>query len=307
MKKILLYSAALTLAISCVDERFDLSDVNVGDVAIGSDESRFKIPLANITVKADAIQGEDGSLKSILRDADLLIPESIEILDLQNPPVDAMVEALFERLRNDEDDEDKDFSRKVANFLEESEYRDKVEAALPPELHGLDFDIVFTEHFDALYDRQELRDELRRVIEEYFTSINKILPTVNVEMDGFGIEDDMIELLTGTGAIRIYGTVENSMPIDGNASLVLVKNDGSDILTLDLPLDYAQRTKDFSVTIDNDALRGMAENMTMQVSLNLASYYPHQDFLSDEDDTVVMKLVLKLEKQGGLNISDLID
>lgn len=304
MKKILLYSAALTLAISCVDERFDLSDVNVGDVAIGSDESRFKIPLANITVKADAIQGEDGSLESILSDADLLIPESIEILDLHNPPVDAMVEALFERLRND--DEEKVFSRKVANFLEESEYRDKVEAALPPELHGLDFDIVFTEHFDALYNRQELRDELRRVIEEYFTSINKILPTVNVEMDGFGIEDEMIELLTGTGAIRIYGTVENRMPIDGNASLVLVRNDGSEILTLDLPLDYAQRTKDFSVTIDNDALRGMAENMTMQVSLNLASYYPHQDSLSDDDGTV-MKLVLKLEKQGGLNISDLID
>ena len=303
MKKILLYSAALTLAISCVDERFDLSDVNVGDVAIGSDESRFKIPLANITVKADAIQGEDGSFESILRDADLLIPESIEILDLHNPPVDAMVEALFDRLRTD-----KDFSRDVADFLEESEYRDEVEAALPPELRGLDFDIVFTDHFDALYNRQELRDELRRVIEEYFASINAILPTVNVEMDGFGIEDDMIELLTGTGAIRIYGTVENRMPINGNASLVLVKNDGSDasILTLDLPLDYAQRTKDFSVTIDNDALRGMAENMTMQVSLNLASYYPHQDSLSDEDGTV-MKLVLKLEKQGGLNISDLID
>lgn len=301
MKKIILYSAALTLAISCVDERFDLSDVNVGDVAIGSDESRFKIPLANITVKADAIQGEDGSLESILGNADLLIPESIKILDLHNPPVDAMVEALFERLK------DEDEARNVANFLEGSKYRDDVEAALPPELHGLDFDIVFTEHFDALYDRQELRDELRRVIEEYFATINEILPTVNVEMDGFGIEDDMIELLTGTGAIRIYGTVENSMPIDGNASLVLVRNDGSDILRLDLPLDYAQRTKDFSVTIDNDALRGMAENMTMQVSLNLASYYPHQDFLSDEDDTVVMKLVLKLEKQGGLNISDLID
>lgn len=300
MKKILLYSAALTLAISCVDERFDLSDVNVGDVAIGSDESRFKIPLANITVKADAIQGEDGSLESILRDADLLIPESIKILDLHNPPVDAMVEALFERLK------DEDEARKVANFLEQSEYRDEVEAALPPELHGLDFDIVFTEHFDALYDRQELRDELRRVIEEYFASINEILPTVNVEMDGFGIEDEMIELLTGTGAIRIYGTVENSMPIDGNASLVLVRNDGSEILRLDLPLDYAQRTKDFSVTIDNDALRGMAENMTMQVSLDLASYYPNQPSLSDDDGTV-MKLVLKLEKQGGLNISDLID
>lgn len=300
MKKILLYSAALTLAISCVDERFDLSDVNVGDVAIGSDESRFKIPLANITVKADAIQGEDGSLESILRDADLLIPESIEILDLHNPPVDAMVEALFERLK------DEDEARKVANFLEQSEYRDDVEAALPPELHGLDFDIVFTEHFDALYDRQELRDELRRVIEEYFATINEILPTVNVEMDGFGIEDDMIELLTGTGAIRIYGTVENSMPINGNASLVLVRNDGSEILRLDLPLDYAQRTKDFSVTIDNDALRGMAENMTMQVSLDLASYYPNQPSLSDDDGTV-MKLVLKLEKQGGLNISDLID
>lgn len=300
MKKILLYSAALTLAISCVDERFDLSDVNVGDVAIGSDESRFKIPLANITVMADAIQGEDGSLESILGNADLLIPESIKILDLHNPPVDAMVEALFERLK------DEDEARKVANFLEESKYRDDVEAALPPELHGLDFDIVFTKHFDALYDRQELRDELRRVIEEYFATINEILPTVNVEMDGFGIEDDMIELLTGTGAIRIYGTVENRMPINGNASLVLVRNDGRSILSLDLPLDYAQRTKDFSVTIDNDALRGMAENMTMQVSLDLASYYPHQDFLSDEDRTV-MKLVLKLEKQGGLNISDLID
>lgn len=302
MKKVLFFAAALILASSCVDEGFDLSEVVTDDMAIGSNESTFKIPLANITVKADAISGEDGSLESILRDADLLIPANFDKLDLQNVPADAFVGELFDNLRNDGG-----LRRDVGEFLQDSEYREAVVPTLPAELRGLDLAEVFSDHFEVLYARQELRDEMARIIRQYLGSINDTMPSVDVEMDGFGIEENMIDMLTGTGEIRLYGTVANKMPLDGKAVLVLAKNDGSDetIVRLELPLDYTDSSKDFSVTIGNDALRSMTGYMQMHVALDLASYYPRKP-LSEADGTV-LKLALKLEKKGGLNISDLID
>lgn len=302
MKKILLFAAVLAAASACVDEGFDLSEVDTDDIVIGSDKSTFKVPLANITVKADAIQGEDGSLESILKDADLLIPGGFERLDLHDLPVDALIEDLFDELRFD-----RDHRRELGEFLENEKYRDEVVSTLPQNLRGLDLSHVFADYFDVLYQRQELRDAMKNVIRKAVGSINDHLPSVSGKMYGIGIDEDLIGLLTGTGRLRLYGTVFNKMPLDGTAVLRLVKNDGSaeEFLKLELALDYTEASRDFSVDIDDEVLRALAGDMQMHVTLDLASYYPGKS-LADEDGTV-LELALKLEKQGGLNIGDILD
>lgn len=301
-KKFLFLAAVLAAASACVDDGFDLSEVDTDDIVIGSDKSTFKVPLANITVKADAIQGDDSSLESILKDADLLISGRFDKLDLHDLPADALVESLFDALRGDGN-----LRREVGEFLQGGRYRSEIVQTLPPDLQGIGLDEVFSDHFDALYQRQELRDAMKNVIGDYLGSINDRLPSVSVKMYGIGIDEDLIGLLTGTGGLRLYGTVSNKMPLDGTAVLRLVKNDGSaeEFLKLELVLDYTEASRDFSVDIDDEVLRALAGDMQMHVALDLASYYPGKP-LADADGTV-LELALKLEKQGGLNIGDLFD
>lgn len=306
MKKILFFAAVLALASSCVDKDFDLSQIVDDDLAIGSSESIFTVPLANIAVKSDALQGEDGSLESILNDANLLIPEGFGELNLQDVPVDELVNGLFDDLRKNSEAAAAR-RRELGEFLEGSRYRNDVVAALPPELRGRPLVDVFSDHFDVLYDRKELREEMKGVIRKAFGSINDTMPAFHAEVNGFGIEEDMINLLTGAGEMRLYGITSTAMPFDGKAFLVMTKNDGSGetIVRLELTLDHTHPSKDSGVIIDSDALRAMTGNMAMQVSLDLASYYPGEP-LSDADNTV-LKIALKLEKKGGLNISDMIE
>ena len=306
MKRILFFAAVLALASSCVDKDFDLSQIVDDDLAIGSSESIFTVPLANIAVKSDALQGEDGSLESILNDANLLIPEGFGELDLQDVPVDELVNGLFDDLRKNSEAAAAR-RRELGEFLEGSRYRNDVVAALPPELRGRSLVDVFSDHFDVLYDRKELREEMKDVIRKTLGSINDTMPAFHAEVNGFGIEEDMINLLTGAGEMRLYGITSTAMPFDGKAFLVMTKNDGSGetIVRLELTLDHTHPSKDSGVIIDSDALRAMTGNMAMQVSLDLASYYPGEP-LSDADNTV-LKIALKLEKKGGLNISDMIE
>lgn len=298
MKKFLLFAAVCVVASSCVDNDFDLSDINTDDVAIGSDASVFHIPLANITVKADAVSGEDGTLESILADADLWIPTTTKELDLHHFDANKLVDELFEELNTN-----KDRREAIAESITDGEYEAGVRASLPTELRGLDLKEAFRDHFDVLYGRTELRSEIGRIIREQVGSLNEIIPEISAEMDGFGLEDDMIDMLTGSGDVRLYGTVSNYMPVSGTVSLVLSRRgeQQAEILRLDLPADFKNTTQEFSVTIDDSALRGMAEEMQMNVSLDLDAYFPRQTL----GDTV-LKLALKLEKKGGLNIGNLI-
>lgn len=297
MKKILFFATILAMASSCVDEGFDLSRVDTDDIVIGSDESKFIIPLANITVKSDAVKGEDGSLESMLRDADLLIAASFGKIDLRNVPADAIVDALFDELRTE-----RSRRQEVGEFLEDSKYRNEVVSALPANLRGLDLSDVFINHIGELYNRKELRDKMRDIIVESLGSFNDSMPSVSEKFDGFGIDEDLIDMLTGTGEIRLFGTVDDMMPIDGKAFLVLKRDDGSGetILKLELPLDYNGSSKDFSTVIDDSVLHEMVWSMEMQVSLEPSSYYPRKPFAAA--DNTVLKIALKLEKQGGLNI-----
>ena len=298
MKKFLLFAAVFVVASSCVDNGFDLSDVNTDDVAIGSDASIFHIPLANITVKADAMSGEDGTLKSILADADQWIPTTTKELDLEHFDANKLVGELFEELNTE-----KDSREAFADAIVEGGYEAGVRASLPSELRGLELKEVFRDHFDALYNRTELRSEISRIIGEQVGSLNEIIPEISAEMDGFGLEDDMIDMLTGSGEVRLYGTISNYMPVSGTVSLVLSRrgDQQTEILRLDLPADFKDTTQEFSVKIDDNSLRGMAEEMQMNVSLALTSYFPRQTL----GDTV-LKLTLKLEKKGGVSIGNLI-
>ena len=302
MKKILFFAAVLAVASSCVDDGFDLSRVDAENISVGSGESTFNIPLANIVIKKDAIRGGNGSLEGMMNDADLLIPKSFGKVDLQNVPADALIDGLFDELRQDGHRREE-----VGKFLAGSKYRNEVVATLPANLRGLDLADAFTNHFGDLYARQELRDKMKEIIVKTVGSINDTMPAVDVVTDGFGIDEAMVDMLTGPGEIRLCGTVTEIMPFDGKAFLVLQKNDGNGetIAKLELPLDHADSSEDAGVIIDNAALRAMTRKMKMRVSLDLSSYYPGEQ--SADADGKVLKIALKLKKQGGLNISGIFE
>ena len=69
---LLLLSGALMTA--CVDRDYDLSDLDFDNVAIGDENSEFRIPLATVQVSMDEIAENGVNIEAIFREADIWPP-----------------------------------------------------------------------------------------------------------------------------------------------------------------------------------------------------------------------------------------
>ena len=69
---LLLLSGALMTA--CVDRDYDLSDLDFDNVAIGDENSEFRIPLATVQVSMDEIAENGVNIEAIFREADIWLP-----------------------------------------------------------------------------------------------------------------------------------------------------------------------------------------------------------------------------------------
>ena len=84
MKRLFLMAVALCCGIavsSCIDESFDLSDVNTDDVTIGNDDSEFLLPLATVNVTSADICQKAGvneiSLKQMYDEVSIWFPTTL--------------------------------------------------------------------------------------------------------------------------------------------------------------------------------------------------------------------------------------
>ena len=77
---LLLLSGALMTA--CVDRDYDLSDLDFDNVAIGDENSEFRIPLATVQVSMDEIAENGVNIEAIFREADIWLPSSEKEVNL---------------------------------------------------------------------------------------------------------------------------------------------------------------------------------------------------------------------------------
>lgn len=65
------------LAVSCIDNDYDLSDIDTDDIGIGDENSVFTCPLMTLRVAVADIVNEQGDLDGILAEADVWLPDRL--------------------------------------------------------------------------------------------------------------------------------------------------------------------------------------------------------------------------------------
>ena len=74
MRKFLTIFTLSLLAVSCIDNDYDLSDIDTDDIGIGDENSVFTCPLMTLRVAVADIVNEQGDRDGILAEADVWLP-----------------------------------------------------------------------------------------------------------------------------------------------------------------------------------------------------------------------------------------
>ena len=77
MRKFLTIFTLSLLAVSCIDNDYDLSDIDTDDIGIGDENSVFTCPLMTLRVAVADIVNEQGDLDGILAEADVWLPSRL--------------------------------------------------------------------------------------------------------------------------------------------------------------------------------------------------------------------------------------
>ena len=112
MRKFLTIFTLSLLAVSCIDNDYDLSDIDTDDIGIGDENSVFTCPLMTLRVAVADIVNEQGDLDGILAEADVWLPEAVDVKRLtggdgqqaQQAYVQTLLTALQEEIDADASD-----------------------------------------------------------------------------------------------------------------------------------------------------------------------------------------------------------
>ena len=71
MRKIVTLLLFGAFALSCTDKAYDLSQIETGDVAIGNDDSEFRMPLITILVPMTDLAADGKKIQAIFNETDI--------------------------------------------------------------------------------------------------------------------------------------------------------------------------------------------------------------------------------------------
>ena len=77
MRKFLPFLFAAALASSCIDNAYDLSNVNTDDVTIGDEDSEYRLPLATVYVSMSELKEGGADIKTLFDEADIWLPSPL--------------------------------------------------------------------------------------------------------------------------------------------------------------------------------------------------------------------------------------
>lgn len=318
MKKILLFATAVLLAAGCVDNKFDLSDIDTGDISIGSDKTELKMPLGTIKVMGDALQSEGtyDSLDAIFEEADAWIPSGMTSLSIStlalgvgNKDHDDYVDDIVNELMKDVR-ENKDGKRDVVVDIiaHNKSYTDAIIPRDPitgDPLYSLDEAGVKDYINNHLSDfEKDSREILKDIIEKHLESLTTSVEDISAEIDGFG--QDTVDMLSTEGSsISLDGTITNNLPLTASGTIVFTDKQGNELNTpTKIKLVYGQ-TAELNFTLTAADIKKMADDMDLVIRFGLEDYFPRTNKPFGADD-VALEMELKLIRKGGVNLGDVL-
>ena len=182
------------LVTSCIDNNYDLSEIDTDGVVIGDE---FRLPLATVTVSMSEL-GKDGTdIKALFDEADIWLPSPlpadgkyVDLQKIQHTPsyIDELLDELIEQMKRSDAK-----INAVADLLYDK-YLGTFLPLLPPNTDPKDFKQVFITMFRATTGLQEkLAGEVRDLAGGYLTDLK--IEDVTYDLGRIDLGSDVVDML----------------------------------------------------------------------------------------------------------------
>lgn len=307
MRKFLPFLFAAALASSCIDNAYDLSNVNTDDVTIGDEDSEYRLPLATVYVSMSELNEGGADIKTLFDEADIWLPSPlpgnaayVDLRELQNTPetITPLLDALIDQMMDDDAK-----ITAVADLLA-GKYLSTFLPLLPPNTDPADFKPVFIEAFrnmPMLHDR--LSGEVKSLAGSYLTELK--VQDVTYDIGKIDIGGDVVDMLCenldseGTpnpkNTLHLYGSITSALPV----SLRLVPYFSPTNVRFDVTVEPGITNEIRETQLFESDLRQIIEGAEIILPVLLEKYYPGYDFTSDQQIIITLRLI----KRGGLKLN----
>ena len=307
MRKFLPFLFAAALASSCIDNAYDLSNVNTDDVTIGDEDSEYRLPLATVYVSMSELNEGGADIKTLFDEADIWLPSPlpgnaayVDLRELQNTPetITPLLDALIDQMMDDDAK-----ITAVADLLAEKDLSTFL-PLLPPNTDPADFKPVFIEAFrnmPMLHDR--LSGEVKSLAGSYLTELK--VQDVTYDIGKIDIGGDVVDMLCenldseGTpnpkNTLHLYGSITSALPV----SLRLVPYFSPTNVRFDVTVEPGKTNEIRETQLFESDLRQIIEGAEIILPVSLEKYYPGYDFTSDQQIVITLRLI----KRGGLKLN----
>lgn len=307
MRKFLPFLFAAALASSCIDNAYDLSNVNTDDVTIGDEDSEYRLPLATVYVSMSELKEGGADIKTLFDEADIWLPSPlpgnaayVDLRELQNIPdtITPLLQALIDQMMDDDAK-----IAAVADLLAEK-YLSTFLPLLPSDTDPANFKPVFIEAFrnmPMLHDR--LSNEVKSLAGNYLTDLK--VQDVTYDIGKIDIGSDVVDMLCenldseGTpnprNTLHLYGSITSALPV----SLRIVPYFSPTNVRFDVTVEPGRTNEIRETQLFESDLRQIIEGAEIILPVSLEKYYPGYDFTSDQQIVITLRLI----KRGGLKLN----
>ena len=307
MRKFLPFLFAAALASSCIDNAYDLSNVNTDDVTIGDEDSEYRLPLATVYVSMSELKEGGADIKTLFDEADIWLPSPlpgnaayVDLRELQNNPdtITPLLQALIDQMMDDDAK-----IAAVADLLA-GKYLSTFLPLLPPDTDPANFKPVFIEAFrnmPMLHDR--LSNEVKSLAGNYLTDLK--VQDVTYDIGKIDIGSDVVDMLCenldseGTpnprNTLHLYGSITSALPV----SLRIVPYFSPTNVRFDVTVEPGRTNEIRETQLFESDLRQIIEGAEIILPVSLEKYYPGYDFSSGQQIVITLRLI----KRGGLKLN----
>lgn len=300
---LLLLSGALMTA--CVDQDYDLNNLDSDNIAIGDENSEFRIPLATVQVSMDEIAENGVNIEAIFREADIWLPSSEKEVDIpaltgDSDYRDGLIEDMIDEMRRDQEK-----LNGVARLTYEK-YYDEFAGLLGIEGYGLTPE-EYAEAFETAFEfsSDEIEGRIKQVASEYLLTIN--IEPVEYEIGHIDLDDGVIDMLSenldpeGTpdakNTLDIYGSISSRLPVTMRLEPVFLPTDVAFEITVDATKEENAIP---STRLYADDLRQIVDGASIRIPIALETYYRDRGFDNSAQQQITIDL--RLVKRGGLKL-----
>ena len=182
------------LVTSCIDNNYDLSEIDTDGVVIGDE---FRLPLATVTVSMSELSKEGTDIKALFDEADIWLPSPlpaggkyVDLQKIQHTPsyIDELLDELIEQMKRSDAK-----INAVADLLYDK-YLGTFLPLLPPNTDPKDFKQVFITMFRTTTGLQEeLAGEVRDLAGSYLTDLK--IEDVTYDLGRIDLGSDVVDML----------------------------------------------------------------------------------------------------------------